>query len=219
MFQHLGAAKSALPLVFRHLVNAMELLEQPLLVALRETREVGIVAQGTLLLLHRLAAMLIEPVAKMSGGSGVLVVIWPDLRAERGGWSAVRLAWVTRANRVWITASIAILGITGRPALICRSRSVGTRILGGPVLGRSRGRRRRTNGLPCRLSRMLIIGKESWSADKRHGSEQQHGALENSTLNYAQHLFQLSQSSHRFRPIVQSRKLIQSKRSLVSVGV
>jgi hypothetical protein len=63
VLKHLGASEAAVTLVVRKLIDAMELLQQPLLVAGRQSSEVGVVAQHALLLLNRLAAMLIEPVA------------------------------------------------------------------------------------------------------------------------------------------------------------
>lgn len=77
--KHLGTGEAAVPLVDGELINAMELLEETLLVGGRQTGEVGIVAEGAFLLLDGLAAMLVEPVAEVTGRGGVGAVVGADL--------------------------------------------------------------------------------------------------------------------------------------------
>ena len=139
MLKHLGAAKAALALVLRHLVDAMELLEQALLVAGGQAGEAGVAAQHALLLRDGLAAMLIEPVAKVAGRCGAGVVVRAGLRAER---SAVRLTRKCRANAVGV--GVAVWGVC-RPGCIRRSRigrrlPIGIRVRVGTALIRLRRR-------------------------------------------------------------------------------
>jgi hypothetical protein len=63
MLQHFAAREAALALIFRQLIQLVQLLHQALLRGSRQPIEAGIVAQQTFLILHGKALMLIEPVA------------------------------------------------------------------------------------------------------------------------------------------------------------
>jgi hypothetical protein len=67
VLESFGAGKAAIALVFRQLVHLMQLLQDSLLVRLGQTIEAGVVSQCSLLVLNRLAAMLVEPVAEVAG--------------------------------------------------------------------------------------------------------------------------------------------------------
>ena len=133
-----GQTEAALALVFGHLIHAMELLQQPLLVAGRQTTEVGVVAQGALLLLDGLSAMLVKPVAKVAGWSGVGIVVRPCLRTEG---STIGL---TGTDSIGVAVAVPVLRVCratliGR-GLIARSWPIRIRALAGTALGRSRRR-------------------------------------------------------------------------------
>jgi hypothetical protein len=64
-FQHLVASQSALALRIGHLVQAMQLLDEPLLLRGSQAIEAGIVAQQPFLLIDRKSAVLVQPVAEM----------------------------------------------------------------------------------------------------------------------------------------------------------
>jgi hypothetical protein len=61
------AGQTAIALGFRQLVHLVQLLQNPLLVSRRQPIEAWIIAERPLLVLNRLAAMLVEPVAEVSG--------------------------------------------------------------------------------------------------------------------------------------------------------
>jgi hypothetical protein len=63
VLQHFATRQAALALVFRQLIQLMQLLHQALLRRSRQPIEAGIVAEQALLILHRKTLMLIEPIA------------------------------------------------------------------------------------------------------------------------------------------------------------
>jgi hypothetical protein len=75
VFNGLSTGQPPLPLLLRHLIHRMQLLQQPLLVGVREAAEAGVIAQQPLLILDRKATVLIEPVAEVTRrrGAGVAV--------------------------------------------------------------------------------------------------------------------------------------------------
>ena len=67
VFEHFAAGEAAIALLGRHLIDLVQLLDEALLVALREPVEAGVAAQHALLILDRDAAMVIEPGSEVPG--------------------------------------------------------------------------------------------------------------------------------------------------------
>jgi len=63
VLQHFAAREPAFALIFRQLIQLVQLLRQALLCRRRQPIEAGIVAQQTFLILHGKALVLIEPIA------------------------------------------------------------------------------------------------------------------------------------------------------------
>jgi hypothetical protein len=70
VLQRFTPCQAALPFLFGHLVKAMELLRQALLLLRRQTVEARTVAQQPFLVLRGQIAMLVQPVAEMAGRGG-----------------------------------------------------------------------------------------------------------------------------------------------------
>jgi len=66
VFDCLRTCQAALPLLFRQFIHLLQLLNQALLICLRQALEARIVAQQLLLTLCGKIAVLVEPGAKMS---------------------------------------------------------------------------------------------------------------------------------------------------------
>ena len=82
MLQHFTAGQTAVALVLGQLIHLVQLLQQTLLVGRGQPVKAGVAAEGPLLILSGLAAMLVEPVAEVTGwrGGGTRVPR-PGLRA------------------------------------------------------------------------------------------------------------------------------------------
>jgi len=105
----------------------VQLLQEPLLVARRKPVEAGIVAQHALLVLHWHAAMLIEPVAKMSRRRGARIIVSgigaARITVARPSLACVRCAAVDRAAvRSSRRISRTLRPIALRPGLILGAR-------------------------------------------------------------------------------------------------
>ena len=73
VLQRFGAGQAAIALVIRQLIHLVQLLQDPLLVRRGQPIEAGVAAQGPLLVLNGLAAMLVEPVAEVPWRRGAQI--------------------------------------------------------------------------------------------------------------------------------------------------
>ena len=84
-FQHLAARQTAIALLLRHLVQLVQLLDEPLLLRGSQPIEAGIVAQQPLLLIDSKSPVLIQPIAEMSwrSSAGIRILISVSLAHGR----------------------------------------------------------------------------------------------------------------------------------------
>jgi len=120
-FQHLAARQAAIALRLRHLVQLVQLLDEPLLLRGSQPIKAGIIAQQPLLLIDSESPVLIQPVADMSRRSGARICV-----SGTDGWglSAVRATILRVCGRRALAAVVLRVLLIGplwilvRPLLI-----------------------------------------------------------------------------------------------------
>jgi len=115
----LAPLEAALALGFRHLVEAMKLLGEPLLLLSGQAIKAGAVAKQAFLVLDGQIAMLVEPVTEMAGRGGETrrcIGLWSEIASGRGRLGhrtgGGRLLLRAIGGRVWVAicARIAAFG-------------------------------------------------------------------------------------------------------------
>ena len=121
-FQHLAARQTAIALLLRHLVQLVQLLDEPLLLRGSQPIEAGIVAQQPLLLIDSKSPVLIQPIAEMSwrSSAGIRILISVSLAHGRR-LHAIRAAILPVRRRRALAAVILRILLIGPLLVLVRS--------------------------------------------------------------------------------------------------
>ena len=121
-FQHLAARQAAIALRLRHLVQLVQLLDEPLLLRGSQPIEAGIVAQQPLLLIDSKSPVLIQPIAEMSwrSSAGIRILIRVSLAHGRR-LHAIRAAILPVRRRRALAAVILRILLIGPLLVLVRS--------------------------------------------------------------------------------------------------
>lgn len=111
-FQHLAASQTAIALLFRHLVQLVQLLDKALLGRRSQAVEAGIAAQQLFLLIDSKSAVLIQPVAEMSRRSRARIGISINVSGTSGlRLHAIRAAiWPVPGTLAGVILRILLIG-------------------------------------------------------------------------------------------------------------